>query len=299
MKVFVLGGTGALGGYAIPELVAAGHEVTAAARSPEKAQRLTAQGATPATVSLFDAEALRAAFGGQDAVVNIATAIPPPSKFFLRSAWSENDRIRTEGSAAVASAATEAGVPKLLQESIVFTYVDSGEMVDERTPVDGKGLLASALVAEGNALAHSGGVVLRFGLFYGRGSDQTEQFLSMARKRIAGMPAPGGTHLSSVHLADAATAVVAALDVPPGIYNVVDDEPVTGREYADAIAAAVGRPAWVRGPGSLMKASPTASAAVSRSHRVSNAKFRATAGWAPQYPSVREGYAAEAAQQDR
>jgi nucleoside-diphosphate-sugar epimerase len=109
------------------------------------------------------------------------------------------------------------------------------------------------------------------------------------------MPAPGKLYVSSIHLADAAAAVVAALGVAPGIYNVVDDEAVTGRHYAAAIEAAVGRPAWMRDPGSLMKASPTAATAVSRSHRVSNAKLRAASGWAPRYPSVREGYAAEAA----
>jgi uncharacterized protein YbjT (DUF2867 family) len=76
MRVFVSGGTGAVGGHAIPALVAEGHSVTALSRTPEKAAALTAQGATPVSVSLFDRSALTAAFTGHDAVVNLATAIP-------------------------------------------------------------------------------------------------------------------------------------------------------------------------------------------------------------------------------
>jgi hypothetical protein len=87
MKVFVAGGTGAIGGDAVPALVRAGHEVTALARSPEKAALLSQQGATPTMASIFDRAALTEAFGGHQVVVNLATAIPPTSKFLLTKAW--------------------------------------------------------------------------------------------------------------------------------------------------------------------------------------------------------------------
>jgi uncharacterized protein YbjT (DUF2867 family) len=77
MRVFVTGGTGAVGRHAIPALVQHGHTVTALARTPNKAAVLAAQGATAVAVSLFDPSALTAVFAGQDAVVNLATAIPP------------------------------------------------------------------------------------------------------------------------------------------------------------------------------------------------------------------------------
>lgn len=93
MKVFVLGATGAIGGHAVPALVRAAHTVTALARTPEKAARLSQQGASPITVSMFDCTALTEAFKGHDAVVNLASAIPPTAKFLQTKSWTENDRV--------------------------------------------------------------------------------------------------------------------------------------------------------------------------------------------------------------
>jgi len=93
MKVFVIGGTGAIGGHAVPALVRAAHTVTALARTPEKAAQLSKQGASPITVSIFDRAALTEAFKGHDAVINIASAIPPTSKFMQIKAWADNDRV--------------------------------------------------------------------------------------------------------------------------------------------------------------------------------------------------------------
>jgi uncharacterized protein YbjT (DUF2867 family) len=109
MRVFVTGATGAIGRHAVPALVAAGHEVTGLARSPEKRGELDAAGATGVDVSLFDRLALAEVFAGHDAVANLATHIPPTSRLLLPGAWSENERIRREGSAAVVDAALEAG----------------------------------------------------------------------------------------------------------------------------------------------------------------------------------------------
>src|SRR5947209_2005839 len=108
MKVFVTGATGAIGRFAVPQLVNAGHVVTGLARTDEKAAQLERQGAQSARLSLFDAAALKDAFAGFDAVCNLATAIPSVAKGVRASAWAENARIRTEGSAAVAEAALSA-----------------------------------------------------------------------------------------------------------------------------------------------------------------------------------------------
>jgi uncharacterized protein YbjT (DUF2867 family) len=89
MKVFVAGGTGAIGGHAVPALVRAGHEVSALARTPEKAALLSKRGATPRMVSIFDRAALKDAFMGHHAVVNLATAIPPTSKFMQTKVWAD------------------------------------------------------------------------------------------------------------------------------------------------------------------------------------------------------------------
>ena len=76
MKVFVAGATGVLGRATVPRLVAAGHEVRGAARSPEKADQLRAQGAEPVTVDLFDPASVRAAVDGCQGVVHMATQHP-------------------------------------------------------------------------------------------------------------------------------------------------------------------------------------------------------------------------------
>jgi uncharacterized protein YbjT (DUF2867 family) len=84
--VFVTGATGAIGRHAVPALVVAGHAVSALARTPEKAAALAKQGAAPVSVSIFDRAALASAFAGHDAVVNLASAIPPMDRFMRASA---------------------------------------------------------------------------------------------------------------------------------------------------------------------------------------------------------------------
>ncbi|WP_308213327.1 SDR family oxidoreductase [Mycolicibacter longobardus] len=137
MRVFVTGGTSAIGSYAVPALIAAGHEVTAMARGDAKASVLISQGANPIQVSLFDRDALSHAFGGHDAVVNLASALPSPQRFMFKSAWTECHRIRTEGSATVVEAARAAAVPRVVQESVAMIYRDGGDRwLDEDCAVD-------------------------------------------------------------------------------------------------------------------------------------------------------------------
>ena len=126
LPVFVTGGTGALGGHAVPALVSAGHQVSALARSRVKADWLRRHGATPVEASLFDPRALAGAFAGHDVVVNLATAIPPMRQFMSAQAWAANQRVRTEGSAAVVAAALAAGAGRMIQESVVMLYADGG-----------------------------------------------------------------------------------------------------------------------------------------------------------------------------
>jgi len=301
MRVFVLGATGAIGGHAIPALVAEGHTVSALARSPEKSAALIAQGATPVRASLFDSLALVQAFSGHEAVISLATAIPPMSRFMLRRAWRNNDRIRIDGSAAVVAAAKAADVGRVVQESVSMLYPDRGsEWIDEDVATDLFPMARGNLAAEANANRFSaeggtGGVVLRFGWFYGPGARHSEQILSLARRHIGVVLGPPDGYLSSIHVGDGGAAVAAALHIPAGTYNVVDDEPLTKREYATALAAAVGKRAWVSGPGRAALLFGDRLTSLTRSLRVSNARFRKAARWHPRHPSAREGWTATAA----
>jgi len=100
--------------------------------------------------------------------------------------------------------------------------------------------------------------------------------------------------MSSIHLGDAVAAVAAALTCAGGTYNIVDDHPVTKRQYAQACADAVSAAAWLKGPGRLDLLLGQRLASPTRSLRVSNARFRRETDWQPRYPSVREGYRAMA-----
>lgn len=304
MKVFVTGATGAIGSHAVPALVRAAHTVTALARTPEKAAQLSKRGASPITVSLFDQQALTEAFKGHDAVVNLATAIPPTMKFMQTKAWTENDRVRKQGSTAIIEAALAAGVERVVQESVSMIYPDRGDAwIDEECPPDHFPMAQANLAAEANAnrfsTAGGTGVVLRFGWFYGPGATHREEFFTLARRHIVIMMGLPGTYVSSIHVDDAGEAVAAALSVPAGTYNVVDDEPVTKRSYADALAAAAGKRAWLRIPGRAALLLGDRSTSLTRSLRVRNARFREASGWRPMYPSVWQGWMATAKDLER
>jgi nucleoside-diphosphate-sugar epimerase len=300
VKVFVAGGTGAIGGHTIPALVREGHTVTALARTPEKADALAAHGATPVSVSLFDPSELAAVFAGHDAVVNLATAIPPITRFMSAKAWKNNDRVRAEGSTAVVDAALAAGVGRVVQESVSMLYRDHGaSWVDEDAPTDrypmARGNLAAEAKAHRFSEAGGTGIVLRFGWFYGPGATHSEQMFAQARHHIGLVLGPPASYVSSIHVADGAAAVAAALRAPAGIFNVVDDEPLTKREYADALARAAGATMWLRGPGRAALIFGDRITSLTRSLRVSNARLKNATGWAPRYPSAREGWIATAA----
>ncbi|OXM51142.1 NAD-dependent epimerase/dehydratase family protein [Amycolatopsis alba] len=299
MKVFVTGGTGAIGGHAVPALVAAGHEVTALARTSAKAALLGAQGAKPVIVSLFDRDALAEVFAGHDAVVNLASSLPSMARFLSTKAWEATKRVRAEGSAAVAGAALASGVPRLVQESVCMIYPDRGdEWIREDVPAEHYPAALGNLAAEASANrfteAGGTGVVLRFGWFYGPGATHSEQLLDQARRGIGAALGRLDGYVSSIHMTDAAGAVVAALRAPAGTYNVVDDEPLTKREYTAALAAATGKRQWVRGPGRAALLLGDRLTSLTRSVRVSNAAFREATEWSPRYPSAREGWRATA-----
>jgi len=248
-------------------------------------------------VSIFDRAALSEAFRGHDAVVNLATAMPSMATFVFRRAWRPTERVRIEGSGAVVDAALAAGVRRLVQESVSMIYPDRGdEWIDEAVEPDpvpnSKGNLAAEASAQRFSEAGGTGIVLRLGLFYGSGARHSEQFLTMARHHVVPLIGNPETYLSSIHVVDGGAAVAAALHVPAGTYNVVDDEPLTKRDFANALAFAAGKRPWVRGPGRLALLLGDRMASLTRSMRVSNRRFRAASGWLPRYPSAREGWIA-------
>jgi nucleoside-diphosphate-sugar epimerase len=296
MRIFVTGGTGVVGTRAVPALVAAGHVVTAVARTEAKADLVRTMGATPITVDLFDLASVNAAVDGHDAVIHLATNIPSLSRASLPKAWDTNERLRREASNLLVDAVLATGATHYVQESICFPYRDQGAAwIGEDSPVDHVALFAGAAAAEAAAArfmtsgapAGNTGVVLRFAQFHGAGSSHVDTFNGMVRRRINPFIGAPGAYTSFIHADDAGSAVAAALTVPAGIYNIADDEPLTREEAGRAVAEAIGVKPPKAVPRPLRAAMPSSGKLLMKSLRISNRKFKAASDWTPRHPSIR------------
>jgi nucleoside-diphosphate-sugar epimerase len=297
MDMFVAGATGVMGRRVVPSLVETGHRVTAIGRSQTAREQLERAGASPVEVDLFNAAAVREAVAGHEVVINLATSIPPLSRMFLPGAWRMNDRIRSQASANLVEAALAGGATRYIQESFAPVYPDGGDQwvhedVSPRPTSYNRSVLDAEAATERFTQQGGTGVVLRFAFFYGPDSPVTLQMIRFVQLGWAPVFGAPDSFYSSLSHDDAAAAVLAALDLPDGIYNVTDDEPLRRRELVDSLASALGvgsprlLPRWtVRLAGSLGET-------MARSLRISNMKLRGASAWAPAYPSMREGWPA-------
>lgn len=298
MKIFIAGGSGVLGRASLKALVEAGHQVRATARTQGKEDVVRSLGAEPVSVDLYDPKEVRQAVTGSEAILRLTTKIPPLAKMRNRAAWQETNLLRTEGARILVDAGIAEGVQVYVHESITFVYADAGSRwITEDAPTDDgeSEVLSSALDGEKEAVrfSESGGrgIVLRFGGFYGAESGMTTNMISMMRRRLLVQPGPGSHFVSSIYIPDAGTAVLASLNISPGIYNVVDENPVSFADYLHTLADAVHVPKPFRFPGALGKATfGGAWGYLSRSQRVSNARFKKASGWKPTVASVAEGW---------
>ncbi len=296
MKIFVAGATGVVGKRLIPQLLAAGHDVTAVGRTTKKRLGLELKGARPVEVDLFDAASVRRSVAGHDAVVNLATHIPSSSLHALiPGAFRENDRLRTFASSILVDACLAGGVERYVQESFAPVYEDCGDQwIDENMGILPTRYNRSILDAEEAAhrFTERGrkGIILRFALFYGSDAFQTHDMMRSLRHGWALFPGDPQGFVSSIAHRDSANAVAAVLDADAGVYNVTDDQPVRRREYFDLLAHEMGVPPPKLPPAWTAKLFGSVGETLSRSLRISNRKLREHCNWAPKYPSVREGW---------
>jgi nucleoside-diphosphate-sugar epimerase len=294
-RIFIAGATGVIGRRVVPSLVKMGYRISAIGRSPQSRQKLERLGVTPVELDLFDAAAVRRAVAGHEVVINLATSIPPTLRMFLPGAWRVNDRIRRQASANLAAAAAAGGARRYIQESFAPIYPDCGERwIDEQVPVRPAKYSRSVLDAEA-AVTHftqqgGVGVTLRFAFFYGRDDPTLQDMARFVRRGWSPIFGSPGAYFPSLSHDDAAAAVIAALDLPAGVFNVVDDEPLPRREFLASLAGALG----VRPPGlpprCVEKLAGSLADTLARSLRISNRKLKAESGWKPKYPSVRQGW---------
>jgi nucleoside-diphosphate-sugar epimerase len=298
MRIFVTGATGVIGRRVLPLLLGQGHSVTAAVRNRAGRERLSHPRVTFAEADLFDVDALKRALQGHQALINLATHMPDSAfKMLFRGAWRANDRIRSEGVRNLVDAALATGVERMIQESFAPTYPDRGaEWISETTPLAPAAYNKTVLDAEASvgrfASSQRTGVILRFAAFYGPDAMQVRSYIASVKAGWAPMPGRRSDYISSVSHDDAASAVVAALKVKSGPYNVSDDEPLRRGEFFGRLAAEL----KLKPPRFLPKWTAPMFGAVggtmARSLRVSNRKLREETGWTPRYPSVREGWPA-------
>src|SRR6266498_5952626 len=100
------------------------HQVRAVARTDDKAAQLRAQGAEPVAVNLFDGDAVKVAVDGCEAVLHLATNVPPLRRMASKKGWATHNRIRTNATKNLVDAALATGVTTFVKESVTFVYPD-------------------------------------------------------------------------------------------------------------------------------------------------------------------------------
>ncbi len=302
MRVLVAGASGALGSRLVPQLIAAGHEVIGTHISPAGGERVRRLGAQPLALDLLDSSAVRRAVleSEPEAIVHQATALAN-SKFgrSLDKTFAPTNRLRTEGTDALLAAAGEAGVGRFVAQSFApYRYVREGGLVKtEDDPLDASPpanteQTYAAMAHVDEAVTAAGGIALRYGGFYGADNDGV---VEPVRKRQYPIVGEGGGMMSFIHLDDAASATVLALDHEgPAIYNVVDDEPAPVREWLPELAKALGAKPPRRMPRWLVRLFAGEAGVVmgTEARAASNAKVKRELGWAPRYASWRQGFRA-------
>jgi 2-alkyl-3-oxoalkanoate reductase len=307
VRVFLAGATGAIGRQLVPRLVAAGHEVTGTTRSPQRAAELEASGAKAVVLDALDRSAVHDAVAAAEpeAVIHQLTALPQridPRK--VERDFVLNDRLRGEGTEILVEAAQNAGASRIVAQSVSFFYAPGPPgtlhsevdplLSSEQAPAMMKRSMAAVEKLE-SAVLDAGGLILRYGYFYGAGTAIARdgamgQDLAKRRMPIVG----GGAGVwSLIHIADAAEATVAALEHgESGAYNIVDDHPARVAEWLPALAAAVGAPKPMRVPAWLARplAGEYGVATMTSAQGASNAKAKAELGWSPAHPDWREGF---------
>jgi nucleoside-diphosphate-sugar epimerase len=285
--IAVLGANGVFGRHLVPRLRAAGYAPRALVRRPEAAGIARASGAEVRIADIFDKAGLCAALEGCGLAINLATSLPGPSG---RGSYEENDRLRREGTPIWFEACKQAGVRRVIQQSIAMVNGRAGEAwADEDSPqgpIDDEvaaHAIDAALAMEASARA-SGleCLVLRGGLFYGPGTGFDDEWIARARAGKLRMPADGGGYVSLVHIADMAAATALAVERWPAHQALIiaDDRPVTWRELYIFIAAMTGSPEPASG-----------GRAGFPSFRVRNTRAKEALGWAPFYADYRAGLA--------
>jgi 2-alkyl-3-oxoalkanoate reductase len=309
MRIFVAGATGVLGRRLVPLLVSNGHTVVGTTRTPGKAEALRAAGATPVVLDALDRDAVLDAVGRvePEVVVHQLTALTGFTDFRkLDESFAATNRLRTEGTDHLLEGIRRLPVRRIVAQSYAgpgFYARTGGPVKTEDDPFDPdppaalRRTVEAARHLERAVLEGEGvqGTVLRYGGFYGPGTSLGEGgvYLEAVRRRQFPIVAAGTGVWSFIHIDDAATATLAAIERGrTGVYNIVDDDPAPVAEWLADLAAATGAkpprrvPAWL----ARLLVGEHGVVMMTESRGASNAKAKRELGWRPAYPSWRTGF---------
>jgi nucleoside-diphosphate-sugar epimerase len=254
MKIFIAGATGAVGLPLVRVLLTLGHEVTGMTRPGRGLDRLRELGAEVSFADAFDPEAVHKAIeaAAPDVVIDQLTWLPANPADIIK-AMPDDTRLHREGGANLLAAAEKLGVRRYIMQSRGF-YLEApaGELADETAKLryDAPGEIGESTrtigAYEDRVLASRSvdGVVLRYGFFYGPGTWYRPDgaIADQVRKGQSAIIGEGDAVWSFVHIDDAIAATVASLTGEPGVYNIVDDDPLSVAEWLPAFAR------WVDAP---------------------------------------------------
>ena len=294
MNIFVAGASGAIGRPLITGLIRHGHRVTGMTRSDKGARALAELGASVARVSAFDEPALEQALQDSNAqvVIDELTSLPVHQSD-MASAAAGDRQLRLEGGGNLIRAAQKAGVRRYIQQSSGFFVQPGAGLADETEALAVNATPSVAAAArtytelEHRLLKLDGmeAVILRYGFFYGPGTWYSSDGSAglQARQREIPLIGEGEGVWSWVHIDDAASATVASVTIPVGIYNIVGDDPLPHRQWLPAFAKAMGglEPIRLSVDEALNLAGEDAVYYCTRLRGTSNKKAKSTFGFAP------------------
>jgi nucleoside-diphosphate-sugar epimerase len=296
MRAFVAGGSGAIGRRLVPRLVARGDEVVVMVRHERSAGSLAGLGVDVVVADALDRDAVVDALTrtGPDVVIDQLTALGGVRSYrnFDRE-FAPTNRLRVEGAEHLVEGAVAAGARRIVAQGWGgWNYERTGtglktedDPFDPAPPRKQTASLEALRRLEAAVLGSDRieGVALRYANFYGPGTsiDVDGAMAEQVRRRQLPVVGSGAGVWSFVHVDDAASAAIAAIDGGrPGAYNIVDDEPAPVSAWLPELAAALGAapprhvPAWL----GRLAAGEVGLSMMTRIRGTSNARARAELG---------------------
>jgi len=295
MNIFVAGASGTIGIPLVRALVAAGHQVTALTRTPGKQDELRRLGAIPALADALDPEALRAVVLATKPshVIHQLTALPKEGPSSANDLVATN-RLRIDGTRNLLDASIRAGATRFVGGS--FALLPGAET---GPPDPGISQAADATrsmetqILDANRADTIQGIVLRYGLFYGPTNPSTIKMIEMVRKRRFPTIRGDQGQLPFIHLDDAVSATLAALDhgLAGSVYDIIDDQAISISDAVRVMARFTGAPQPRTIPGWVLRMlMPYRARMLSVRLPLSNAKARAELRWRPLFPTFSDGF---------